>query len=302
MNGETYLEKYNIMYDKFVKNYIGDTIFQNNYFENPNSSLLKPKFKSIEEEKEIWAKYKRSYSDYYRQILFDHYQLYALYISVFSINKYSYLCSDFNEYISFNLETLYKTILRYDINSNASFTTYYLNESRFLIGKYMRDNYMQTLTNRGTYERYKTVLRFVEYYGDQDVYKMSSQEFMHKYHMRKSTFVSLYNLSVQSLDALMEKFSGDVPIDKMNENFIYGSCIEEEICNKLLKNKVVNYVKSNTCARDFAIWHEYYFGGNNVTYDLIGNRFNLTRERVRQVLKKVNEKVKKKLKYEGLAS
>lgn len=297
MPKDEYLEKFQTWYKK-TKPYLKDTIFEKNYYENSQNHLLEPRMVTAGEEKFIWLNYSKYKSKFLFDKLFNQYLVLALYLAQFQMSKYYVICDNIEEYISFNTERLMHTIKRYDPASAASFSTYFINESNFLIRRYLNEMYSDSYLSVVVKEKFDLTLYHIHQYGYElkDIENMSDAEFKSKFDMSKKGFFAKMNANVVNFTDMEAKlFTEHEKNDITYESTIVDkNSISENVYKMTLNQCKIRLMNDpRISSRDLDIWLMYYTEYKSYTYEEIGTKYDLTRERVRQILQKANRHLKR---------
>ena len=292
-----YLEKLKTWYLKSRK-FIKNSIFKNNYYENPKSTLLKPVFtseKDVLTALRIYSKNKNNTK--LRKMIENHFNILIVHVSVYQLKKYYRICDNIQDYISFNGEIFIRCLNRYNPDMMANFTTYFIDSANKNIRNRLLDIYDPNLTfNRNVRTRFEYVKKMIDEYYYSDYNKIwndfDKKEFKKTFNFDKINFFELLNRTYISLSDPLTHY-----IDN-NSHDNYESCIAEKInreeiyINKCLIESLCEYLRKQVGYRDYDIWENYYVVNKGITYEDLARKYNITRERIRQILNKCNDIIK----------
>jgi DNA-directed RNA polymerase specialized sigma subunit len=293
MVDEKYLEKLESWYKK-CKKCIRNTVFADNYYENKKSHLLKPVFKSETDVNSALLSYHRSHDENIKKLLFDHFMTLLLYISAHEMRKLKFLCDDIQEYISFNSSMFIKCLDLYNPNNMTAFTTYYIDSSNKMIRDYLMDIYQSGIyIGRSVRYRFETAMKIIadNNYSLTYLYHISKSEFKNILGISRYAFNKLLNLKFLSLDL---EYYDNITNERFELYQIISDKIdyEEIIINNCLIDNICKYLENKVSSRDYNIWKRYYITSIGDPMEFIGKDYNMSRERIRQIIYKCNEIVR----------
>jgi DNA-directed RNA polymerase specialized sigma subunit len=303
MPKEEYLDKFKNWYKK-CKSSLTDTLFYDNFYENPERLLLQPTIFSESEEKYIWLNYVDYKSEFLFKKLFNHFLVLALYMANIQCIKYSKICDDIESYISFNVERLMYTIKRYNPEMNTSFPTYFINESKFQIRSYLNAFYSNDILTPVVKNNLDAVLYRIEAYNYtiDDVLKLSDLEFKTKFNMSKKNFMKKLNAKIINFTDIEAKYLENGDEDYSFESKIIDESSSYDNIYRIMLERCEKFLRSKPriSKRNIDIWLMYYREYRAYTYDEIGRKYNLTRERIRQILWQLNTKLRNSKEFSGI--
>ena len=288
-----YIEKVRQKFNK-IGNKLAGTLFSDNWFVNPNSTLLQP-FLQENILKSQLQKYAETKHQKIREIIFNHMMWFAIYVISFKFKSYYILCNDFEEYISFALERLWMCIDEYDESCGATFDTFYINDVTFRFHRYIHHMYNPDLclTDSIRIRVATATARIVEDdISFQDIMKMNPEYFYMRYHFDKLSYIQAITMSnIKSFEDIF--INDDVDFDAVSKVSDPRSNFELGIDQKIFTNQICDIVRSRYAKkeRDYLIWREYVVNGDS-SLQSVGNMFGMTRERVRQIVDKINLKLR----------
>lgn len=289
---EKYLENVRIKFGK-TRVKLDDTLFTDNWFVNNNNNLLKPFLHKNDLEFQL-KRYSQTHSKIIRKIIFDHTMWFAIYVMSFKYQQYCCFCNDFQEYISFGLERLWEDIDLFDDAKNASFETFYINDVTFRFGRYIKGMYNKdlVLTDSIRLRIATATLRIVEdNLSFADIQRLDPDLFYLKYNFNKKDYIQAILMSkCRSFEDIFFDETFDNTIDSIAdhrsnfEHLVDSSVVSDQIC-EIVRNR---YARTE---RDFIIWREYMIHGD-ITYQVLGDTYGLTRERIRQIISRTNKRLR----------
>lgn len=288
---ENYLNENNIEYEYSTNNReenIDEKDFLNIVIEHSKPVLSK------KEEYELFDKYKNGDKSAKKEIVEHNYRLVLTIAS-----KYSSTFLSTNDLFEVGIIGLYDAIDKFDYKKGYKFSTYASNWIKLRITNemYDKDNTIRipkyTNYNITIYKRVYNKLRQILNREPTDIEIAENSNLT----INEISYIKLSYCTLISLDSPIKEDGnttiGELIPDKNNEDIEY---LVEKNNEKLIINEIINKIIKNE--RELTIIQMRYGLGNyskEYTLEQIGEKFDLTRERVRQILYKIELRIKKEL-------
>ena len=289
---------------KFIKN----TVFTDNYYENPKSSLFKPVFTSEKNVLIALRMYSKNKKDTkLREMIFNHYIILIVYVSSYQMKKYYGICNDIQNYISINSETFIKCLNRYNPNTLTNFTTYYINSANNNIRHTLMDMCDYDIPfGRNLRSRFEHAKMMIDecYNGDYNKIwnDFDKKEFKKTFNFHKIYFFELLNRHYISLQDLLTNDVKSTSNDTFETFLVDKTTNCESTCvDKCVLDSLYEYLRERTGCRNYRIWKEFNIDNRGITYEFLAYKYNLTRERIRQILNMCNDIIKRSKIYRDIA-
>ena len=288
---ENYLNENNIEYEYSTNNReenIDEKDFLNIVIEHSKPVLSK------KEEYELFDKYKNGDKNAKKEIVEHNYRLVLTIAS-----KYSSTFLSTNDLFEVGIIGLYDAIDKFDYKKGYKFSTYASNWIKLRITNemYDKDNTIRipkyTNYNITIYKRVYNKLRQILNREPTDIEIAENSNLT----INEISYIKLSYCTLISLDSPIKEDGnttiGELIPDKNNEDIEY---LVEKNNEKIIINEIINKTVKNE--RELTIIQMRYGLGNyskEYTLEQIGEKFDLTRERVRQILYKIELRIKKEL-------
>lgn len=288
---ENYLNENNIEYEYSTNNReenIDEKDFLNIVIEHSKPVLSK------KEEYELFDKYKNGDKSAKKEIVEHNYRLVLTIAS-----KYSSTFLSTNDLFEVGIIGLYDAIDKFDYKKGYKFSTYASNWIKLRITNemYDKDNTIRipkyTNYNITIYKRVYNKLRQILNREPTDIEIAENSNLT----INEISYIKLSYCTLISLDSPIKEDGnttiGELIPDKNNEDIEY---LVEKNNEKIIINEIINKTVKNE--RELTIIQMRYGLGNyskEYTLEQIGEKFDLTRERVRQILYKIELRIKKEL-------
>lgn len=288
---ENYLNENNIEYEYSTNNReenVDEKDFLNIVIEHSKPVLSK------KEEYELFDKYKNGDNSAKKEIVEHNYRLVLTIAS-----KYSSTFLSTNDLFEVGIIGLYDAIDKFDYKKGYKFSTYASNWIKLRITNemYDKDNTIRipkyTNYNITIYKRVYNKLRQILNREPTDIEIAENSNLT----INEISYIKLSYCTLISLDSPIKEDGnttiGELIPDKNNEDIEY---LVEKNNEKLIINEIINKIIKNE--RELTIIQMRYGLGNyskEYTLEQIGEKFDLTRERVRQILYKIELRIKKEL-------
>ena len=288
---ENYLNENNIEYEYSTNNReenIDEKDFLNIVIEHSKPVLSK------KEEYELFDKYKNGDKSAKKEIVEHNYRLVLTIAS-----KYSSTFLSTNDLFEVGIIGLYDAIDKFDYKKGYKFSTYASNWIKLRITNemYDKDNTIRipkyTNYNITIYKRVYNKLRQILNREPTDIEIAENSNLT----INEISYIKLSYCTLISLDSPIKEDGnttiGELIPDKNNEDIEY---LVEKNNEKIIINEIINKTVKND--RELTIIQMRYGLGNyskEYTLEQIGEKFDLTRERVRQILYKIELRIKKEL-------
>lgn len=288
---ENYLNENNIEYEYSTNNReenIDEKDFLNIVIEHSKPVLSK------KEEYELFDKYKNGDKSAKKEIVEHNYRLVLTIAS-----KYSSTFLSTNDLFEVGIIGLYDAIDKFDYKKWYKFSTYASNWIKLRITNemYDKDNTIRipkyTNYNITIYKRVYNKLRQILNREPTDIEIAENSNLT----INEISYIKLSYCTLISLDSPIKEDGnttiGELIPDKNNEDIEY---LVEKNNEKIIINEIINKTVKNE--RELTIIQMRYGLGNyskEYTLEQIGEKFDLTRERVRQILYKIELRIKKEL-------
>ncbi len=288
---ENYLNENNIEYEYSTNNReenIDEKDFLNIVIEHSKPVLSK------KEEYELFDKYKNVDKSAKKEIVEHNYRLVLTIAS-----KYSSTFLSTNDLFEVGIIGLYDAIDKFDYKKGYKFSTYASNWIKLRITNemYDKDNTIRipkyTNYNITIYKRVYNKLRQILNREPTDIEIAENSNLT----INEISYIKLSYCTLISLDSPIKEDGnttiGELIPDKNNEDIEY---LVEKNNEKIIINEIINKTVKNE--RELTIIQMRYGLGNyskEYTLEQIGEKFDLTRERVRQILYKIELRIKKEL-------
>ena len=288
---ENYLNENNIEYEYSTNNReenVDEKDFLNIVIEHSKPVLSK------KEEYELFDKYKNGDNSAKKEIVEHNYRLVLTIAS-----KYSSTFLSTNDLFEVGIIGLYDAIDKFDHKKGYKFSTYASSWIKLRITNemYDKDNTIRipkcTNYNITIYKRVYNKLRQILNREPTDIEIAENSNLT----INEISYIKLSYCTLISLDSPIKEDGnttiGELIPDKNNEDIEY---LVEKNNEKLIINEIINKIIKNE--RELTIIQMRYGLGNyskEYTLEQIGEKFDLTRERVRQILYKIELRIKKEL-------
>lgn len=288
---ENYLNENNIEYEYSTNNReenVDEKDFLNIVIEHSKPVLSK------KEEYELFDKYKNGDNSAKKEIVEHNYRLVLTIAS-----KYSSTFLSTNDLFEVGIIGLYDAIDKFDHKKGYKFSTYASNWIKLRITNemYDKDNTIRipkcTNYNITIYKKVYNKLRQILNREPTDIEIAENSNLT----INEISYIKLSYCTLISLDSPIKEDGnttiGELIPDKNNEDIEY---LVEKNNEKLIINEIINKIIKNE--RELTIIQMRYGLGNyskEYTLEQIGEKFDLTRERVRQILYKIELRIKKEL-------
>lgn len=301
-----YLEKLKSWYLKSRKS-LKNTIFMDNYYENPKSSLFKPIFTSEKNVLTALRMYFRNKKDTkLREMIENHFIILIVNVSAYQMKKYYRICNDIQDYISINGETFIKCLNGYNPNMPNNFTTYYIDSANNNIRHRLMDMYELDISlGRGIRYRFEYAKRMIDecYNGDYNKIwnDFDKKEFKKTFNFHKIHFFELLNRHYISLQDLLTNDVENTSNDTFETFLVDKTDCESTCVDKCVLDSLYKYLRERTGCRNCRIWKEFNIDNRGITYEFLAYKYNITRERIRQILNMCNDIIKRSKIYKDIA-
>lgn len=288
---ENYLNENNIEYEYSTNNReenVDEKDFLNIVIEHSKPVLSK------KEEYELFDKYKNGDKSAKKEIVEHNYRLVLTIAS-----KYSSTFLSTNDLFEVGIIGLYDAIDKFDHKKGYKFSTYASSWIKLRITNemYDKDNTIRipkcTNYNITIYKKVYNKLRQILNREPTDIEIAENSNLT----INEISYIKLSYCTLISLDSPIKEDGnttiGELIPDKNNEDIEY---LVEKNNEKLIINEIINKIIKNE--RELTIIQMRYGLGNyskEYTLEQIGEKFDLTRERVRQILYKIELRIKKEL-------
>ena len=288
---ENYLNENNIEYEYSTNNReenVDEKDFLNIVIEHSKPVLSK------KEEYELFDKYKNGDNSAKKEIVEHNYRLVLTIAS-----KYSSTFLSTNDLFEVGIIGLYDAIDKFDHKKGYKFSTYASSWIKLRITNemYDKDNTIRipkcTNYNITIYKKVYNKLRQILNREPTDIEIAENSNLT----INEISYIKLSYCTLISLDSPIKEDGnttiGELIPDKNNEDIEY---LVEKNNEKLIINEIINKIIKNE--RELTIIQMRYGLGNyskEYTLEQIGEKFDLTRERVRQILYKIELRIKKEL-------
>lgn len=288
---ENYLNENNIEYEYSTNNReenVDEKDFLNIVIEHSKPVLSK------KEEYELFDKYKNGDNSAKKEIVEHNYHLVLTIAS-----KYSSTFLSTNDLFEVGIIGLYDAIDKFDHKKGYKFSTYASSWIKLRITNemYDKDNTIRipkcTNYNITIYKKVYNKLRQILNREPTDIEIAENSNLT----INEISYIKLSYCTLISLDSPIKEDGnttiGELIPDKNNEDIEY---LVEKNNEKLIINEIINKIIKNE--RELTIIQMRYGLGNyskEYTLEQIGEKFDLTRERVRQILYKIELRIKKEL-------
>lgn len=288
---ENYLNENNIEYEYSTNNReenVDEKDFLNIVIEHSKPVLSK------KEEYELFDKYKNGDNSAKKEIVEHNYRLVLTIAS-----KYSSTFLSTNDLFEVGIIGLYDAIDKFDHKKGYKFSTYASSwiKARISDEIFNKDNIIRipkcTNYNITIYKKVYNKLRQILNREPTDIEIAENSNLT----INEISYIKLSYCTLISLDSPIKEDGnttiGELIPDKNNEDIEY---LVEKNNEKLIINEIINKIIKNE--RELTIIQMRYGLGNyskEYTLEQIGEKFDLTRERVRQILYKIELRIKKEL-------
>lgn len=283
-------------YDKVTENEISESILCTTWFSNNSISTFKP-FENDTELENTLKSYlnDKKQNKVLKDRLFNGLAWWAAYLAHFARLKYWNLTNDYQHYLGYALSRLWECLKTYDPSFNCSIYTYVLNDYNFRVRRFTEEMYSPELYKTSLRIRMRSVLNKAIQLNlsFNDLERMDDNEFDEMFCINKKTFIlALAAKNVSSLNEFLSLEEGcSVEKQDVMED-PYTSTFADRVCANFDIQEIYDLARDlySTSERNYNIWKMYVSG--DYTLQEIGNKYGMTRERIRQIFKKTNDKLK----------
>ena len=289
--------------DKLNKKVFADTLLVDTWIVNNKSSIFKP-FDTESEFKDLLNAYLRNRDDNGLRVqVFNRSLWYAAYISIFARQNYGRTFTwDMNHYLGFAMKRLWEDIKVFNPDE-SSFYTYILNDYSLRIRRETEEIYGRDNLTAGVRIRMKVIMNKAIKLGlsFSEICEMPKEEFYEIFEANKDLFIKMLAFKdIDSLNRSINESDGDCTEYGSTLEDPYSSSFAERLVKDMSIQEIYDMAEKmySSNLRNYKIWKEYVTTGT--TYEDIGKKYNLSRERVRQILNKTNNALKGKRKVKVL--